>query len=109
MTKELVKAGDILGVSQEDVDTYEETFENSFTNEKGKWGKMTIRKNESIGNNKIIVNIDEECVADIVNELYNPIGIATIKCIVNIAKIFSSVFKKCEKSFDKIYTKWFNE
>ena len=109
MTKELVKAEEVTGISKEDVDTYETHFDNMLenSNAKGKWGKCSIRTDKSIGNNKIIIDINEDCIADIINELYNPIVIATVKCIVNIAKTFSSVFKKCEKTFYKIEKKWF--
>ena len=63
----------------------------------------------SIGNNKIILEINEECIGDIIDELYSPMVIATIKCIITVGKTFSSIFKKCEKSFDKIYSKWFDD
>lgn len=109
ITKELAKAETITGVSEEDIDTYEQNFTDTFTSEKGIWGKFTVRKDDSIGNNKIIIDVEEECVNDIIDELYNPIIIATIKCIINIVKTFSSVFKKCEKSFNKVYEKWFND
>ena len=109
ITKELAKAETITGVSEEDIDTYEENFNDAFKSEKGAWGKFTVRKDDSIGNNKIIIDVEEECVNDIIDELYNPIIIATIKCIINIVKTFSSVFKKCEKSFNKVYDKWFND
>lgn len=109
ITQELAKAGDITGVSQEDIYTYEETFDGQFENEKGKWGKCVVRKDTAIGNNKIIIDINEECISDIINELYNPVVIATIKCIVNVIKTFTGVFKKCEKSFENIYDKWFSD
>ena len=78
-----------------------------FETEKGKWGKCVVRKNESIGNNKIIIDINEECITDIINEIYNPIFIATIKCVITVIKTFSGVFKKCKKTFYKVYSKWF--
>ena len=109
MVKELSKAESITGMDEEDVNNYEKRFNNSFRSEKGKWGKMTVRKDESIGNNKIILDVNDDCIADIATELYNPIVMATIKCMVNIVKTFTSVFKKCEKTFDKIYGKWFEE
>lgn len=107
VVKECAKAESITGMDEETVNAYETEFDSAFKSEKGKWGKVVVRKNDSIGNNKIIIDIDEECVNDIVDELYNPIILATIKCTINIVKTFSSVFKKCEKSFDKIYSKWF--
>lgn len=108
MVKEFSKAEEITGVDEESVADYEKCLNESLKSEKGRWGKMTVRKDGSIGDNKIILEINEECISDIINEFYSPIVIATIKCIINVAKTFESVFKKCEKSFDKIYLNWFN-
>ena len=106
MIKELSKAEEITGIDEDSICTYDDLTKN-LDSEKGKWGKMTVRKEESIGNNKIIIDLNEECISDIINEFYNPIVIATIKCAITVAKTFSSIFKKCDKSFDKVYFKWF--
>ena len=108
MVKELSKAEDITGVDNKTVDKYEEHLNETIKSEKGKWGKFVVRKDDSIGNNKIILDINEECISDIIDEFYSPMVIATIKCIITVAKTFRSVIMKCEKSFDKIYDKWFD-
>ena len=108
MVKELSKAEEITGVDEEAVISYEEQFNENFKSTKGKWGKFVVKNDDSIGANKIIIDINEECISDIINELYNPMVIATIKCVINVAKTFKSVFEKCEKSFDKVYCTWFD-
>ena len=109
MVKELSKEGEITGYSEESFEDYEKRFNDSFKSEKGKWGKLTVRKDDSIGNNKIILDIDEGCIKDIINELYSPIAIASIKCAITLFKTFNTVFEKCKKSFNKVYLKWFDE
>ena len=109
MVKELSKAETITGFSSEDVDTYETKFDESISSTSGKWGKVKVAKPNSMRNNKIVVEINEDCICDIMNELYNPMVLSIIKCIITVSKTFTSLFKKLESKYDKIANKWFSD
>lgn len=103
MYGEIAKDKTLNLIDSEDLPEYSlDTLESS----NGKWGKIKITKPNTVSNNRMVIDINEECLSELIETIYNPFVIKCTKWMLSTYKTFSSIFKQLEKSFDKFFKKW---
>ena len=101
---ELSKDETLELVEKEDFINYD--LNNLIKNTSDNWGYVKLSKRSFKSNHKLILDIDENCIEDFMNLIYNPALFKIIKCMINIFKTFNSIIMLMENNYKKFFSKW---